>query len=180
VATETQGRRVDTVKLKGGVEYAKVASRLLAFHEDHEACSIETDFHFKDGWAIVKAKVSNSRGTFSGHSMGKVAAEKAFEKLESIAVGRALAFAGYLANGEIATVEEMDRFSGFGIESKAGNVVVDSILAKVQADMRTPEQAKKYLGRLDDMTANGDLSGEDRDRIIDRMNVIAVERGFEF
>jgi hypothetical protein len=112
--------------------------------------------------------------------MGKVSGEKALEKLESIAVGRALAFAGYLASGEIATAEEMERFASFGTEVNAGNVVVDSILAKVQADMRTAEQAKKYLSRLDDMVANGDLSQDDRIRIIDRMNTVATERGFVF
>jgi hypothetical protein len=173
-------RTVDTVKLKGGVEYAKVASRLLAFHEDNTACSIETDMQFKDGWAIAKAAITNPRGRFTGHSMGKVSGEKALEKLESIAVGRALAFAGYLASGEIATAEEMERFASFGTEVNAGNVVVDSILAKVQADMRTAEQAKKYLSRLDDMVANGDLSQDDRIRIIDRMNTVATERGFVF
>ena len=33
--------------------------------------------------------------------------QKQFEKQETIAVGRALAFAGYLASGDIATAEEM-------------------------------------------------------------------------
>ena len=35
---------------------------------------------------------------------------KSFEKLESIAVGRALAFAGFSADGEIASFEEMEEY----------------------------------------------------------------------
>jgi hypothetical protein len=44
---------------------------------------------------------------------GKVAKEKDFEKLESIALGRALANLGYLASGEIASFEEMEAFEEF-------------------------------------------------------------------
>lgn len=39
--------------------------------------------------------------------------EKEFEKLESIALGRALAMLGYLASGEIASSEEMEEFERF-------------------------------------------------------------------
>ena len=42
--------------------------------------------------------------------MCKLGNQKAVEKCETVAVGRALAFAGYLATGEIATAEEMADF----------------------------------------------------------------------
>jgi hypothetical protein len=101
-------RRTDTIKIGGGVEYAKVAARLMEFHDDNTECSIVTTCDFKDGWALFCATVTNKRGTFTGHSLGKVGSQKKdFEKQETIAVGRALAFAGYLASGEIASVEEM-------------------------------------------------------------------------
>jgi len=35
---------------------------------------------------------------------------KDFEKQETIAVGRALAFAGFLSDGEVASYEEMEDF----------------------------------------------------------------------
>lgn len=47
------------------------------------------------------------------------AGEKEFEKLESIALGRALANLGYLASGEIASSEEMEEFEKFRAEQLA-------------------------------------------------------------
>lgn len=102
------GRKTETIKLGDGVRYAKVASRLVAFHTDNKSCSVETVCEFKEGFALFTAKVTTTKGTFTGHSMGKVSVrQKQFEKQETIAVGRALAFAGYLASGDIACAEEM-------------------------------------------------------------------------
>lgn len=101
-------RQIETIRL-GEFEYAKVSARLLEFLADNPKCSIETTCEFKEGWALFRAIVTAQRGTFTGHSLGKVGAtKKQFEKQETIAVGRALAFAGYLSSGEIASFEEMD------------------------------------------------------------------------
>lgn len=107
-------RKVDTVSIKtksGPAEYAKVATRLAEFIADNMQCSIKTTLTFHTGqntWLICKAVVSNSRGEYSGHSVVRMTGEaKAAEKAETIAVGRALAFAGYLSSGEIASFEEM-------------------------------------------------------------------------
>lgn len=101
-------RKVETIELGKGVNYAKVAARSAEFHRDNETCSIETSCKFKDGFVLFTAKVTTKKGTFTGHSMEKVQGrQKQFEKQETIAVGRALAFAGYLATGQIATFEEM-------------------------------------------------------------------------
>ena len=101
-------RKVATIEIGKGVQYAKVAARLAAFHEDNKECSIETTCEFKEGFVLFRASVVCPRGTFTGHSMDKVGGkQKQFEKQETIAVGRALAFAGYLASGDIATAEEM-------------------------------------------------------------------------
>jgi len=106
---------IDTINLKGK-DYATVASRLEALHEKYPDVSVETEYDFQEGWAICKATVTISsqekNGTFNGHSMGKTDEEKAFEKLETVSVGRALANAGFLANGEVASAEEMDKFYG--------------------------------------------------------------------
>lgn len=101
-------RKVDTIDLGKGISYAKVSARSAAFHEDNETCSIETTCEFKEGMVLFSAKVTTKKGTFTGHSMDKLAGrQKQFEKQETIAVGRALAFAGYLASGDIACDEEM-------------------------------------------------------------------------
>ena len=103
-----------TINLKGK-EYAPVSARVEQFHKDHEKGSIETGCEMtelqlgekKVQVAKFKATVSYDKGTFNGHAFGSLTSEKAFEKLESVAVGRALAFAGYLAGGEIASYEEI-------------------------------------------------------------------------
>jgi len=124
-----------TINLKGK-EYAPVSARVEQFHKDHSDGSITTETTFSDGHVIVKATITFGNGlqhgevikvpegstvvsdttlitkrTFTGHAYGKVGTEKAFEKLETTAVGRALAFAGYLAGGEIASYDEMEAFN---------------------------------------------------------------------
>lgn len=102
-------RKAPTIDLGKGINYAKVSSRLAEFHKDNDKdCVIETSFIPLEGFMVFKATVTTSKGVFTGHSMAKVGnKEKQFEKQETIAVGRALAFAGYLADGEIACAEEM-------------------------------------------------------------------------
>lgn len=101
-------RKTETISIGKGIQYAKVAARLAEFHKDNEKCDIETTCEFKDGFALFSAKVRTNKGVFTGHSLGKASAQqKQFEKQETIAVGRALAFGGYLADGEIACAEEM-------------------------------------------------------------------------
>ncbi len=100
-------RTTETIEIGKGINYAKVSDRSMEFHKDNEQCAIETTVEFKDNFALFCAKVTTKKGTFTGHSLGKTGQQKAFEKLETIAVGRALAFAGYLASGAIATYEEM-------------------------------------------------------------------------
>ena len=104
-------RKTETIDLGRGVQYAKVADRSVQFHLDNELCEVKTSVRFSEGHVLFKARVRTKKGTFTGHSLGKLGGkEKAFEKLETIAVGRALAFAGYLADGHIACAEEMETF----------------------------------------------------------------------
>lgn len=109
---------IKTINLKGK-EYAPVKERVKAFHEDCKNGSIQTNWFtafegeantlisFK---ATVTPDVTNEDRIFTGHALGKVQNEKAFEKLETIAVGRALANAGYLADGDVASADEMERY----------------------------------------------------------------------
>lgn len=122
-----------TIKIKQGsteINYAKVSARVAEFLKGNIKATIKTDFEFKDGWAIFKATVypdsQDQVRFFNGTSLGKIGALKAFEKLETIAVGRALAFAGYLSDGEIASNEEMAVYYDETLE-----VDVESAIKKV-------------------------------------------------
>jgi hypothetical protein len=107
-------RKLKTINLSGK-EYAQVSERLRAIHEDHNevgAFDIITNYDVTESGIVFTAKITirdkETASTFVGHSYGKTGASKAFEKLETIAVGRALAFAGYHADGEIASADEME------------------------------------------------------------------------
>jgi len=101
-------RKTETIEIGKGVQYAKVASRSAEFHRDNETCSVETSCEFKEGYVLFSATVTTKKGVFTGHSLAKIGnQQKQFEKQETIAVGRALAFAGYLSSGDIACQEEM-------------------------------------------------------------------------
>jgi hypothetical protein len=102
---------IRTIDLKGK-KYSPVSARVEQFHKDHADGQIRTRYEFKEGYVIFRATVSYGERKFNGHAFGKVGTEKAFEKLESVAVGRALAFAGYLAGGEIASYDEIETFNG--------------------------------------------------------------------
>jgi hypothetical protein len=108
-------KKLDTIDLKGK-SYATVPTRTKEFREDCPNGLIETKPDVReDGQVVFSARVlkdkSNSDSAeATGHSIGKITGDKAFEKLETIAIGRALAILGYMASGEIASSEEMESF----------------------------------------------------------------------
>lgn len=107
-------KEIKTINLKGK-EYAPVNERVRMLHHDNGNCSIVTDtVILSDTMVMTKATiipdVQNPERKFTGSAIGQIGREKAFEKLETVAVGRALAFAGYLVDGSIASYEEMERF----------------------------------------------------------------------
>jgi hypothetical protein len=109
--------KVETINLKGN-EYATVPQRLKQFRQDNPRAKVETKPEIQsDGTImfsafIVKDKSDDNSAEATGHSYGK-AGEKAFEKLETVAVGRALSLLGYLNNGQVATTEEMEEFEEY-------------------------------------------------------------------
>lgn len=110
--------RVKTGKI-GDKDYAYVVDRLKQFREDCPKGLIETEPTIReDGQLLFKARVVKDKSKpdsaeATGHALGKNSGTKAFEKLETIAVGRALAMLGYLASGEIASSEEMEEFYAY-------------------------------------------------------------------
>lgn len=99
-------------------KYARVADRLMEFRNANPNGLIETvptitgeTIIFKT--RIVKDKSDPSSAEATGHAMGENKGTKAFEKLESVSVGRALALLGYASDGEIASSEEMEEFEAY-------------------------------------------------------------------
>lgn len=109
-------KKAKTISVQGG-EYAKVAERLKLFREDCPYGLIETKIEITQNGEqviasarVLKDKSNPASAEATGHAVGSVKGLKAFEKQESIAVGRALAMLGYLASGDIASSEEMNEF----------------------------------------------------------------------
>ena len=144
---------VATINLKGN-DYATVPQRLKQFRQDNPRSIVETKPEFMpDGTVvfsarIVRDKADNTSAEATGHSYGKLGESKAFEKLETIATGRALALLGYLNNGQVATTEEMEEFESYKAEQFES--VMDEIKkAKKREEFTeilnrlTPEQKKE-------------------------------------
>lgn len=110
-------KKVETIDLKGKA-YATVPARIKEFREANPNGLIETKPEILENEImftarILKDKSNPASGEATGHAIGKKQGDKAFEKLETIAVGRALALLGYMASGEIASSEEMEEFNEY-------------------------------------------------------------------
>ncbi len=108
-------RKAETIKVSGGADYAKVAERTKIFWEENPNGKILSDHKFtEDGKLVFTTSIwrvaDDPKGMANGHAMGEVKNDKDFEKFETISLGRALAKLGYLASGEIASLEEMEDF----------------------------------------------------------------------
>lgn len=143
---------VATIKLKGN-DYATVPQRLKEFRSTNPRAIVETKPTITDGTLIFEARIVADKSDpnsaeATGHSYGEIKGEKAFEKLETVAVGRALALLGYLNNGQIATTEEMQEFEAFK-ESQLEKVVEKIKTAKTKDEFKelitglTPEQKRE-------------------------------------
>ncbi len=149
-------RKVATVDLKGK-DYATVPARLKMFREDCPNGLIETSPDIKDDGTIIftarvlkdKAKMHES-GEATGHAFGKATGDKAFEKLETVAIGRALAILGYLASGEVASAEEMEEF----IEYQ--QTKVDTAIGLLKAS-ETIDELKANFMSLGSLMAEGEV-----------------------
>lgn len=107
-------RKTETMDLKGN-DYSKVAERVKEFRKDCPNGLIETTPTIDGTTIVFKARVLKDKSLAesaeaTGHAYGENKGAKAFEKLETVAVGRALALIGYSADGEIASSEEMEEF----------------------------------------------------------------------
>ena len=106
----------------GTKEYKLVPDRLKQFREENPNADIQSKPHWgTDGSCDFMTRITKDRsdensamGTGWAHySSEEMKKAKAFEKLETISKGRALADIGYLNDGQVATTEEMDEFNSF-------------------------------------------------------------------
>lgn len=147
--------KAKTMDLKGN-EYAKVPERIRLFRQENPNGLIETKPTIMDDGAIMfsarvlkdKSKPESAEGT--GHALGNRKDDKAFEKLETVAVGRALAMLGYLASGEVASSEEMEDFLAYRQEK------IDEIVGTIK-NFESLNDLKKYFLSLGAMMAEGEI-----------------------
>ena len=138
--------------LISGKKYAQVKDRVAEFHKMYPTGSIKTTYEVIDGLVVFRADVwkvdaqdFTKEGTpvnssdFNGHALGKLTGGKTFEKTETIAVGRCLAFLGIQADGNIATYEEME---------------------DIELDITQTDQYKDAQYRLEDLLERCDIVDE--------------------
>lgn len=103
----------------GDKDYALVPDRLKQFREENPRAKIDSNPTYNaDGsitfkTTIIKDQADEYSAVGTGNARyteAELKAKKAFEKLETISKGRALADIGYLNDGRIATTEEMEEF----------------------------------------------------------------------
>lgn len=127
-------KKTKTIKVGGGADYAKVADRIKEFRSDCPNGSIKTIPTFQGDNIMFTAEVikdlsNESSARATGNAFGPNKGVKGFEKIESIAVGRALAMLGYCADGEIATSEEMEEFQEFQKNKK--EEIIQGLMSEV-------------------------------------------------
>ena len=110
-----------TISLQGK-QYAQVKDRIAEAHKTNEKLTIKTKVKeiSTEEWIKVflfTAKVVLDKWTYIWHSLNSIKTKKDFEKWETIAVGRALAFAWYLSDWEVASFEEMKDYEEWAIEN---------------------------------------------------------------
>ncbi len=96
-------------------DYTPVHERIKKFRKDYPEGKIATEIYkWEDDMGVFRASVSDEEGNVLGWGTGhatreddKFVGEKFYEKGETVAVGRALAFAGYGIDEGIASREEV-------------------------------------------------------------------------
>lgn len=156
---------VKTMDLKGN-KYAKVANRLIAFREANPRSKISTEcivdgnvtifraYVWKDKtdfMELLKSGVDRETALLSADAEGsarsdekKNNSDKAFEKLETVAVGRALALLGYAMSGEIASTEEMEEFEDY--KAQKYQEEIEAAMLSIRKAKTLDELKKIFIG----------------------------------
>jgi len=142
--------QIKTINLSGK-QYAQVKDRIKVFWEENPNGTINIEaIPMPDSSIIMKSTIcrdaNEKGGCATGQALGKLDENKAFEKLESIANGRALANLGYLANGEIASLDEMQEFLEHKEQKK--NEKIDEAIGLIKKS-KTLDGLKKAWVEID-------------------------------
>jgi hypothetical protein len=110
--------KLPTVNLQGKL-YVQVKDRIQYFRENYANYAIRTEPKSTEGSVMFRAEIidDKDRVLATGHSYGKLTKEKAFEKLESVAIGRALAVFGIGINESVASADEITDFLASSLQS---------------------------------------------------------------
>ena len=170
-------KQVKTTKIKGNVDYAKVADRLLEFRSQNPRSKISIKYSYDEAgnlthtariwkdktecYELLKAGVNAEAIAESADAEAsafmfaeQLKKEKGFEKNESIAVGRALAILGYAVSGEIASSEEMEEFEDWK------NQQAEESRAKVLESMTNAKSIDELLAIWKSLTKEQQLDKE--------------------
>lgn len=139
--------------------YVGVNQRLQQFWEKYPSGRVETEVGYNDGVLIVMARLYRDEKTdkpvATGHSfLEGLSGEKVGEYTETVAVGRALAMAGFGVEKSIASSEEMKRFSNrksnkdTKVTENTEEVEVKKFVGSPIVETRTETEASKDLPRL--------------------------------
>lgn len=147
--------KLDTLNLQGK-EYAQVSTRIVKFREDCPNGLIDTtptvldDGRLMFTARVLKDKARPESAEATGHAMGDNKGAKAFEKLETIAIGRALAMLGYMASGEVASSDEMEDFYAYREEQ------VDMAISRINTS-ETIDDLKSVFMDLGSLMAESEV-----------------------
>ena len=148
------------ITVAGGKKYTQVVTRIEIFREFFgEEYGIETDVKLGQNGVLVSAKIIKDGYTYgSGHAFcANFVKEKAVEKTETTAIGRALASFG-LAGGEYCSQDEIDSYEDRynkeeikPVEVDEFNLILNSIKdAKTNDELTSAkENAKAAWRRMD-------------------------------
>lgn len=138
--------------------YVKVNDRLASFKAKYPESRIVTSADVLDGVLIMKAELfkddKSTTPMATGHSFltDIDSGDKVGEYTETVAVGRALAFAGEQVEKSIATAEEMDRFnkSRSNTESEEDDEESEVEESRTAAGRRNPTSSKNVADSEED------------------------------
>ena len=167
--------RIKTVKIGGGIDYAKVADRIKIFWEENPNGKIDTEREdisdnkvrfiariWRDSKVILDlATVGTDVNIIklTANAMASADAtkkgDKENEKLETVAVGRALAMLGYLASGEVASREEMEQFEAYKADLFQDEI--DKTIEKMKKAKTIDELRKFYVSLSAELRTNQEI-----------------------
>jgi hypothetical protein len=156
------------------IDYAKVVDRLNEFRGSNPRGLIETKPSVQNNYIffqarIVKDKSDKNSAEATGHAVEKLnGSDKQFEKLETLAVGRALAMLGYSAGGEIASKEEMDDYYGWK------QAQVNDAVAKLES-AKTVDELRETFMSLGSLIAHSEVQ-QAKDKRKEELNANTTSR----